>query len=126
MRKPVEVELPRHRSCGATARRLVEEYSRGELQPDDLQDLRLVASELVANAYVHGQGRIWMKLNRRENRIRIEVIDEGEGAAVKVIRAASAEHSHGLKIVDQLSEMWGAHEGTTHVWAELLLSPASG
>jgi anti-sigma regulatory factor (Ser/Thr protein kinase) len=125
MLKPVEVELPRHRSCGATARRLVEEYVGHALEGEDLDDLKLVVTELVDNAYLHGEGRIWLRLNRREDRIRIEVIDQGEGAAVRVTRAPSVESGHGLKIVERLATVWGAHEGTTHVWAELPLRRTS-
>lgn len=122
MLKPVEVELPRHRSCGAAARRLVEEHARHELSEEDLADLKLVVTELVDNAYLHGEGRIRLKLGHRGDRILVEVIDEGEGASVKVIRAASAGGGRGLQIVEQLARAWGAHEGTTHVWAELPLS----
>src|SRR5579859_5002102 len=51
--------------------------------------------------------------------LRVEVIDQGEGAAVRVRPRRTVEHGHGLKIVDHLASAWGAHEGTTHVWAEL-------
>jgi anti-sigma regulatory factor (Ser/Thr protein kinase) len=125
MLKPLQVELARHRSCSATARRVVEEYAGGELKRDELDDLRLVVTELVSNAYVHGEGRIWMKLDRHPEGIRVEVIDQGEGASVKLRPARSVEHGHGLKIVDRLASAWGAHEGTTHVWAELPLLPAA-
>jgi anti-sigma regulatory factor (Ser/Thr protein kinase) len=118
------VELPRHRSCGATARRVVEQYASQELKRHELDDLKLVVSELVGNAYLHGEGRIWLKLNRHAQGIRIEVIDQGEDAAVKIRPARSIQRGHGLKIVDRLSSAWGAHEGTTHVWAELPLRPA--
>jgi anti-sigma regulatory factor (Ser/Thr protein kinase) len=124
MVKPVDVELPRHRSCGATARRLVEQHARHELSEGELDDLKLVVTELVDNAYLHGEGRIRLKLGHRRDRILVEVIDEGEGASVNVIRAASAEGGRGLKIVEQLARAWGAYEGTTHVWAELPLNAA--
>lgn len=125
MPKPLQVEVPRHRSCGATARRVVEEYAGPELQREDLEDLKLVATELVSNAYLHGEGRIWLKLDRHPQGIRIEVIDQGEGAAVKVRPARTIERGNGLRIVDRLASAWGAHEGTTHVWAELPLLPTA-
>lgn len=126
MLKPLKVELARHRSCGATARRVAEEYAGDELNRGELDDLKLVVTELVSNAYLHGKGRIWMKLDRHPQGIRVEVIDQGEGAAVKVRPRRSVERGHGLKIVDRLASAWGAHEGTTHVWAELPLLPAAG
>lgn len=124
MLQPTQIELPRDRSCGATARRHVEQFAGGELADEWLGDLKLVVSELVDNAYLHGKGRIWLKLGRREDQVRVEVIDEGEGAAVNVRCSPTPEHGHGLRIVEQLATAWGAYEGTTHVWAELPLSGA--
>jgi anti-sigma regulatory factor (Ser/Thr protein kinase) len=105
---------------------VVEEYAGSELKSEVLDDLKLVATELVGNAYLHGEGRIWLKLDRHPEGIRIEVIDQGEGAAVKVRSPRTIERGNGLKIVDRLASAWGAHEGTTHVWAELPLRPAAG
>jgi anti-sigma regulatory factor (Ser/Thr protein kinase) len=84
MLKPTEVELPRHRSCAATARRHVEQFAGAELVDQALADLKLVVSELVDNAYLHGNGRIWLRLDRGVRKIRVEVSDQGEWAAVNV------------------------------------------
>jgi anti-sigma regulatory factor (Ser/Thr protein kinase) len=128
MLQSTDVELPRHRSCAAIARRHVEQFASGELTDHDLADLKLVVCELVDNAYLHGKGRIWLKLDRAANGIRVEVIDEGEGAAVNVrpTPTPTLEHGHGLRIVDQLATRWGAFEGTTHVWAGLPIIRARG
>ena len=91
-------------------------------------DLKVVVCELVDNAYLHGKGRIWLKLSRAANGTRVEVIDEGTGAAVNVkpTLTPTLEHGHGLRIVDQLATTWGAFEGTTHVWAQLPMISARG
>ena len=124
MLEPTEVELPADRSCAAIARRHVEQFVGGALADRDLTDLKLVVTELVDNAYLHGEGHIWLKLGAAETGIRVEVIDQGKGAAVNVKRSTTPEHGHGLRIVDRLATAWGAFDGTTHVWAELPLIAA--
>jgi anti-sigma regulatory factor (Ser/Thr protein kinase) len=102
---------------------LVEEHLSSEASAPALDDLKLVVSELVDNAYLHGRGEIQLKLGPGEHGVRIEVIDEGQGAAIR-IRERSPDQlgGFGLRLVDGLSCAWGAYEGTTHVWAELPLS----
>jgi anti-sigma regulatory factor (Ser/Thr protein kinase) len=116
----VEAELPRQPTCGAVARRIVEGQYGARLDSGTLDDLKLVVSELATNAYVHGVGRIRLKLDANEDRVRVAVMDEGEGAAIK-IRQVGASGGNGLRLVDHLCSRWGAYEGSTHVWAELAL-----
>lgn len=80
----------------------------------------LVSSELVSNAYLHGAGEIELVVNLFEDRIRIEVVDEGHEQA-PAVREQPADESGGwgLRIVDQVALQWGVFEGTTHVWADL-------
>jgi anti-sigma regulatory factor (Ser/Thr protein kinase) len=124
MEKLLELELPRERTCGVLARRAVEAQAGHRLPETIVDDLKLLVTELVDNAYLHGSGRIWLSMERDAGRLRVEVVDEGEGAAVKVNPAPSGKGGYGLKIVERLSETWGAYEGTTHVWAELSLPDA--
>jgi LytS/YehU family sensor histidine kinase len=90
---------------------------------DVLDDAMIVVSELVNNAVVHGEGRITLDLRRTGDRLRVEVVDEGTGEAPAIRQRAQADAvgGWGLHIVGVLSEAWGAHEGTTHVWAEIAL-----
>lgn len=55
----------------------------------------------------------------RRGRVRIEVMDEGKDAT---IRTGVHDVPHGLDIVEAVSLAWGAYAGSTHVWAELLVS----
>jgi anti-sigma regulatory factor (Ser/Thr protein kinase) len=121
MESLVVLNLPRDRSCAAVARRTIEEHGSG-LDPETLGDVKAVASELVDNAYLHGCGQIRLRLDRRFDRIRVEVIDEGEGAAIAVNQQPSPKGGYGLRIVEELSRAWGAFEGTTHVWAEITVT----
>lgn len=130
--EPAELELPRHPACGARARRWLEQQLGPTIDERTLDDLKLVATELVDNAYLHGRGRIVLKLLRTSDAHRIEVIDQGEDAVIEIREAAEQEPSErpgaefrpdqggrGLMLVDAVSSAWGAFEGTTHVWAEV-------
>jgi anti-sigma regulatory factor (Ser/Thr protein kinase) len=117
--KVIEAELPRERICAAMARNLIEERYRQRLDRDTLDDLKLVVSELVDNAYVHGEGRIRLKVAEDGVRVMVEVMDEGESASIKIRRLGARGGGHGLRLVDHLCSEWGAYEGSTHVWAEM-------
>jgi anti-sigma regulatory factor (Ser/Thr protein kinase) len=120
MFEPVEVELPRDPSAGARARRLVEEICAGTLDLAALGRAKLLVSELVNNAVLHGQGTIMFKADLDEDRLHIEVIDQGSGFE-REVRQQDGEHlgGRGLSLVDGESSRWGLHEGTTHVWFEI-------
>lgn len=113
----IDAELPRERICAAMARQVVEERYQQRLDRDTLDDLKLVVSELVDNAYVHGTGRIRLKVGEDDGRVKVEVMDEGENAAIKIRRLGARGGGHGLRLVDHLCSEWGAFEGSTHVWA---------
>jgi anti-sigma regulatory factor (Ser/Thr protein kinase) len=119
----LRIPLPRRRDAARSARTALEEWLGGRLGGDELDRAKLVTTELVANAYDHGEGAIELRAALRDQRLLIEVVDEGEGAAIEVRQAGRDGRGRGLRIVDGLAERWGAHEGTTHVWAELPLGP---
>ena len=112
------VRLPREPTSAGLARRLLEEHLDTHRR-DEIDEAKTIVSELVTNAIVHGAGAIDLRVNRRRGRVRIEVRDEGKDAKV---RTGSADMPHGLDIVEAVALAWGAHEGSTHVWAELRVS----
>jgi anti-sigma regulatory factor (Ser/Thr protein kinase) len=120
MDDPVEVELPRDPSSASRARHLVGERFAATLDSEDLDKAKLLVSELVTNALLHGQGAITLRAGVDENRLLVEVIDEGSG-----FERVAREHDFdqlgglGLRIVDAEASRWGVHEGTTHVWFEI-------
>ena len=114
-----EVELPRDRSCGSRARRWLEQQLPGGIGETTLDDLKLVTTELVENALIHGRGRIVLRLEARRDAVRVEVTDEGKDAAIAIRTRGVEIGGWGLVLVDRLAKRWGAFEGTTHVWAEL-------
>lgn len=113
-------ELPRGNDAPRIARRAVAGWLGTELKDEELQTAKLLTSELVANAVLHGSGRILLRAELNDDRVLIEVIDEGKGFEHHVRRREFEDlHGRGLLIVDSESSRWGIHEGTTHVWFEL-------
>lgn len=121
MNEPHVLRLGADPACPGRARAWLEQLFAGRVAPDRLDDMRLVVSELVTNAFVHGRGAIELRVAHDEARARIEVVDEGEDAAIRIREHGTEIGGWGLQLVEDLSSGWGAFEGTTHVWAELPL-----
>lgn len=117
---PLEVKLPRDATAAGQARQLVVDQLASELGSEELDRARLLVSELVTNAVVHGQGAITLRAGLDEDRLLVEVIDEGSGFE-RAVRRNDREllGGWGLRIVDAQASRWGVHEGTTHVWFEI-------
>lgn len=115
-----ETHLPRGHDAPWIARRSVTAWFSAVLKQDQLQTAKLLTSELVTNAVLHGRGRIVLRGHVNEDRVLVEVSDEGEGFEHELRRRNFEDlHGRGLLIVDSESSRWGIHEGTTHVWFEL-------
>jgi anti-sigma regulatory factor (Ser/Thr protein kinase) len=98
------------------------------VSPEQLDELRLVVSELVTNSVLHaglGEGDpITLSVEVLPESVRVEVVDGGHGFE------ESSEHhpldglGWGLPIVHQLADRWGAERTSeTKVWAEFALRP---
>jgi anti-sigma regulatory factor (Ser/Thr protein kinase) len=116
----LQVELPRNPVAPSTARRLIGELSAGELDGEELDRAKVMVSELVTNAVLHGQGVITLTASLDQDRLRVEVVDEGSGFERTVRERTSEElQGWGLEIVESEASRWGLYEGTTHVWFEI-------
>lgn len=118
---PFELALPRDVSAPGIARHTLNEWFATSLADDDAFDTaKLLASELVTNAVLHGQGTITVRADLDEDRLLVEVMDEGTGFE-RAVRDGDFEKTGGwgLALVDSESSRWGVQEGTTHVWFEL-------
>jgi anti-sigma regulatory factor (Ser/Thr protein kinase) len=117
---PFEIELPRELSAASQARASLDDRYTAVLGGDELDTAKLLASELVNNAVLHGHGTITFRAALDENRLMVEVIDEGSGFE-RVLDQHDFDKigGFGLEIVEAAASHWGVREGTTHVWFEL-------
>src|ERR1700729_3032137 len=78
-RTPFELTLPRHVSAPGVARRILKEWFATSLADDQFDTAKLLTSELVNNAVLHGRGTITVRADLDEDRLLVEVMDEGTG-----------------------------------------------
>lgn len=85
-----------------------------------IADAKVVVSELVNNAFLHGAGEIVLNAQLHDDALRLEVVDQGTGHAPAIREQVEDDTGGwGLQLVQALSTRWGAFEGTTHVWADI-------
>jgi len=105
----------------AKARRIIAEELSSLLSPSELDDMKLMVSELVTNGIVHGrkESDVPVMLDLSVNGdIRCTVLDQGPGFFARV--REDARRGWGLRLVEQLSDRWGMQcsPRRTEVWFE--------
>jgi serine/threonine-protein kinase RsbW len=106
----------------AKARRIIAEELSAVLPPSELDDMKLMVSELVTNGIVHGRQEddvpVMLDLCVNGN-IRCAVLDQGAGFFSRSGRD-DARRGWGLRLVEQLSDRWGMQcsPQRTEVWFE--------
>lgn len=96
------------------------------LDEETADAVRLVASELITNAVVHGAGPITVTLSHRPGRLVIDVLD-GAPSVPRTDRAqADDENGRGLALVRLLATRcaWEPAGAGKRVWAEMALPVA--
>lgn len=88
------------------------------------QVVELLASELLANAVVHGgeSSPIGVQVRHTATTVRVSVSDGGTTSPVVLRREPSAPSGRGMAIVEAMSTRWGVDEhaaGGKTVWFEL-------
>jgi serine phosphatase RsbU (regulator of sigma subunit)/anti-sigma regulatory factor (Ser/Thr protein kinase) len=89
------------------------------------QDLRLLATELVANAVRHTgmpQGSVEVQVRLDGDTVHLTVFDDGPGfdLPARPVEAPESAGGWGLYLVDQCARRWGNERGERHrVWLEL-------
>ena len=105
-----EWTLDGHLASARQARALVREALavRSALTETELEDVELVASELVVNAAEHGEGAIDLALDLAPGVVRVTVTS-GAGTGEPEVRPHSKEAGggRGLALVEGLAESWG-------------------
>jgi anti-sigma regulatory factor (Ser/Thr protein kinase) len=116
----VEWEIPHDVAAPRLARRWLTEKFADRLDVGELGRARLLISELVTNAVIHGRGSITTRATLEDDRLVVEVLDQGQefGRPEREYRA-NPTGSSGLAIVDAEASRWGFHGGVTRAWFEL-------
>ena len=88
------------------------------------QVVELLASELLANAVLHGPAStaIGIQVRHTDSSVRVSVSDGGDTSPVVLHREPSAPNGRGMAIVEAMSSRWGVEEhadGGKTVWFEL-------
>jgi anti-sigma regulatory factor (Ser/Thr protein kinase) len=115
------LELPREADAPSRARQALAGFDH-DLPPERDEAAQLLVSELVTNAVKYGgSGPVQVEVTADPRRFRTEVIDRGSGfhAPARDTEDLQTPGGWGLHLVEMLSDRWGAHEGSTHVWFEL-------
>ena len=107
----------------ATARRFVVDAIGTEHQ-GHRRDAALLTSELVTNAVAHASTpvKVEVKVERTEDRARVEVYDGSMEAPTYKPLTLDRDHGRGLAIVDAIADAWGVAPVDDHgkvVWFEL-------
>ena len=114
-------DIDRDLTAPANARRAVERFG-ARLDPALIPDVRLLVSELISNSVKYGgEGQVQLILRSEDpGHVHVEVVDQGVGFVPTARdRPASEPGGWGLHLVEVLTERWGVHEGSTHVWFEI-------
>ena len=118
----VQVELPAVPASVRAARQFVAEALDGCAIGEACE---LLVSELASNAIRHARTDYTVRLVTDDRLVRLEVSDESR--IIPTLQDLGDSH-RGLRIVDQLSEMWGVEpteEGKT-VWANIAMGSGEG
>ncbi|WP_219049284.1 ATP-binding protein [Streptomyces sp. JJ66] len=84
---------------------------------DAIETVRLLISELVTNAVVHGAGEmVRFRLALANGHVRIEVADDSPARARVKRAGADDEGGRGMLLVQALAESWGTSDDGTRTW----------
>lgn len=98
--------LPSDLTAASTARGHVAEVCAG-LPEETVYTARLLVTELVSNAVLHGRGTIRLTVARDDAAVRVEVHDESPHLPVVMHRSPMAEHGAGMRLVSAMAGSWG-------------------
>jgi serine phosphatase RsbU (regulator of sigma subunit)/anti-sigma regulatory factor (Ser/Thr protein kinase) len=87
-----------------------------------VEDAKLVVTELVTNALLHGRGPVAVRIVESGPTVRVEVEDADPGMPVLPRHSPETMTGRGLALVARLAASWGAGARGTGkvVWAELV------
>ncbi|QFZ21595.1 ATP-binding protein [Saccharothrix syringae] len=92
------------------------------LSDDKVNDVLLVVTELVSNAYDHGERALALRVTCGRQVIRVEVDDVSPRLPTLGRSSIGRYRGHGLLMVENLCKDWGVAQRDGHktVWAVLI------
>ncbi|HWO63884.1 MAG TPA: ATP-binding protein [Umezawaea sp.] len=127
----IDVDLQRHATPPLADLRAHIRVMLAAEDPDCVEDVELLATELVSNAYDHGVRPLFARLWTPDQRklVRLEV-DDSDPTHLPVLGVSrfGANRGRGLVMVDQLAQRWGSAVrswGKT-IWAEVACGQPAG
>ncbi|QUQ64024.1 ATP-binding protein [Kutzneria sp. CA-103260] len=124
-RQLATLELPLATGSPAAARRFVTDTLRKWQLDTVADDARLIVSELVENAIVHGRSAAKLRLELRRGLLTLAVRDASGTPPPRPDPDAAATDGRGVFIVQALSKAWGTAptwDGGKVVWAVLAVA----
>ena len=120
----LDVRLSAGRHAPAEARRSLDLVPG--LDPETLERVRLLVSELVTNSVRHAglgiEDPVHLRVESAPGRVRIEVTDPGPGFEPPPVPRPDPQRTSkwGLYLVNRIADRWGvSSDGESRVWAEL-------
>jgi serine/threonine-protein kinase RsbW len=127
-RAPVTLRVPFAASSVSVARQQLKGWMAEDgCAAEDIDDARLVISELVANSIRHAQplpdGNILVHWEAQPDGLEITVTDGGSGTRPRKVNApSSALAGRGMAIVDSLALAWWADRSGTRASVHAILA----
>jgi len=117
--RTAEVTLPETRSSAAAARQWLRDVVADDVSTQVLDDVVLVASELVTNAIVHAHSGVHVLVGPCNGGLQLEVTDKGPGTPSLSATTSTSVGGRGLRIVNDVTSAWGVRSSPTSktVWA---------
>lgn len=115
------IGLPAHLSSAGQARQFLREVLPHWSLTGLIDNALLLTTELVTNAIIHARSPVGVTLKLTEDRLRVEVADQGPGALIMRQPAQGHTQGRGLRLIEALASAWGtsADEHGKLVWFEL-------
>lgn len=118
----VTLRLQPTRHAPALAREAVRNC--GAAWPEEtLSTALILVSELVTNAFLHGEGMITVAVECRFGAVAIAVSDESPRGLMMLNHPTDSDTGRGLAVVERLSNAWGVRPSTNglgkSVWVRL-------
>ena len=119
----LSVRFERGRTSASAARNALLALEQ-RLEPEVLDDVRLLVSELVTNAIRHAEasgGHVGLDVSIKGDSVRVEVADPGEGFEPSPRNDSMTKPGGwGLYLVDRIADRWGVIKNRmTRVWFEI-------